>query len=107
MFRRFAKDKSSFFINLLGLSSGLTCVLLIFLWIKDEIGMDKFHKNDRRLYQVENNLKSSQGIMTMDITPIPLAGALTSEMPEVEYAVSVNDFWERKVSFPMETRICR
>ena len=92
-YRNFLRYKSSFFINLMGLSSGLTCVLLIYLWVNDELSVDKFHQKDDRLYQVMNNLESSKNILTLDITPALLADALSEEMPEIEYAVAVNDFF--------------
>ena len=36
-YRNFLRFKSSFFINLIGLSTGLACVLLIFIWVNDEL----------------------------------------------------------------------
>ena len=50
--RNFRRHKSSFIINLIGLSTGLACALLIFLWVNDELKMDKFHANDDRLFRV-------------------------------------------------------
>ncbi|SEV90974.1 FtsX-like permease family protein [Chitinophaga sp. YR573] len=96
--RRFLRDRQFTILNLIGLSTGLAAVLLICLWVSDEISVNKFHKKDRQLYQVISNLKTPQGIMTMDITPVPLAESLVKEMPEVESAVSVNDFfnWQSK-----------
>ncbi len=91
-YRSLLRHKSSFLINLIGLSTGLACVLLIYLWVDDELSIDQFFENDRRLYQVMNNLAFSQDIETEGVTPVPLAAALVNEMPEVEYAVSVNDF---------------
>jgi ABC-type antimicrobial peptide transport system permease subunit len=91
--RRFLRDRQFTILNLIGLSTGLAAALLICLWVSDEISVNKFHKKDRQLYQVISNLKTSQGIMTMDITPVPLAESLVKEMPEVESAVSVNDFF--------------
>ena len=57
--RNFQRNKSSFMINLIGLSTGLACALLIYLWVNDELHVDKFHANDTRLYQVMKNAKSA------------------------------------------------
>jgi putative ABC transport system permease protein len=97
-FRNFKRNKTSFFINLIGLSTGLACALLIYLWVNDELHVDKFYENNSQLYQVMNNLNTQQGIQTGNYTPAPLAEALAKEMPEVEYAVAVNDFfsWNNK-----------
>lgn len=86
-FRNFKRYKSTFFINIIGLSCGLACVLLIFLWINDELGFDKYHANDQRLYQVMINSKTEKGIETSKNTPHNLLELVLTEMPEVEYAV--------------------
>jgi ABC-type antimicrobial peptide transport system permease subunit len=91
-FRTFKRFKSSFLINLIGLSTGLACTLLIYLWVNHELRVDKFHENDSRLYQVLSNHETPQGIGTGDMTPVPLSDALLADMPEVEKAVTVNDF---------------
>ncbi len=87
-YRNFKRHKSTFFINLIGLSCGLACVLLIYLWISDEWSFDKYHANDSRLYQVMTNVKSEKGIETDKSTPHTLADVLPSELPEVEYAAT-------------------
>ena len=92
--RTFKRYRGSFLINLTGLASGLTCVLLIYLWVSDELKVDKFHENDRRLYAVMSNLHLPNGIFTDGRTPSPLAEALVAELPEVEHAASVNLFMD-------------
>ena len=96
--RRFGKDRQFTTLNLIGLSTGLAAALLIGLWVSDEMSVDKFHKKDGQRYQVMNNFKTPQGILTWEITPVPLAESLVKDMPEVEYAVAVNDFfnWQSK-----------
>ena len=88
-FRSFKRYKSIFLINLIGLSSGLTVALLIYLWINDQLLVDKFHKNDSRLYQVFENIHINNQMVTSEETPGLLAQALQDELPEVEYATSV------------------
>ncbi|MEL7585108.1 MAG: ABC transporter permease [Prolixibacteraceae bacterium] len=89
IFRNFKRDKSSFVINLIGLSSGLACALLIFFWVNDELSVDRFFENDRQLFQVMQNTQGPNGTETIDATPGHLAEALSDEIPEVEYAVTV------------------
>lgn len=89
IFRSFKRDKNTFFINLIGLSTGLACTLLIFLWVNDEVNVDKFHEKDNRLFQVMLNYRRADGIQTHGRTPGLLARALSEEMPEVEYAAAV------------------
>jgi ABC-type antimicrobial peptide transport system permease subunit len=87
-YRNLKRNKTSFFINLVGLSTGLACALLIYLWVNDEIHFDKFHKNDSRLFQVMQHFQNGQ---TIEPTPGPLADVLIAEMPEIEYSVPVMD----------------
>ncbi len=89
--RGFKRYKTSFLINLIGLSTGLSASLLIFLWINDEMSVDKFHKKDARLYQVMQHDPRPDGIETDTGSPALLAKALIAEMPEVESAVTVNN----------------
>ena len=89
-YRSATRYKSSFFINLIGLSTGLACTLLIFLWVQDEYSVDKYQENDKQLYQVMQNLENSDGnIQTIEATPGILPDALAAEIPEIEYAASV------------------
>jgi len=87
--RNLLKDRQFTFLNLVGLSTGLACALLIWLWISDERNMDKYNKNDGNLYQVMQNMKELNGITTMEYTAGLLANALKAEMPEVQYAATV------------------
>ncbi|MBS1528138.1 MAG: ABC transporter permease [Bacteroidetes bacterium] len=84
-YRNFKKHKTTFLINVAGLSGGLACVLVIYLWVTDELSFDKYHLNDKRLYQVMANNKTESGIETNGNTPHMLSEVLPSEMPEVEY----------------------
>jgi len=87
--RSFNRYKGTFLINFIGLSSGLVCFLFIYLWVMDELHIDKFHEKDSQLFQVMKNAPSSNGISTTEQTPGRLAEALAREMPEIEYATSV------------------
>jgi putative ABC transport system permease protein len=79
--RNLVKDKQFTFINVLGLSAGLACALLIFLWVHDELSYDKFFGNDDRLYQLlENHSEESSGL---------LAETVKQQIPGAEYAAAV------------------
>jgi ABC-type antimicrobial peptide transport system permease subunit len=61
-------------------------VLLIHLWISDELSFDKYHEKDARLYQAMYHEQTSQSIKTSGQTPYFLADALKKEIPEIEFA---------------------
>jgi hypothetical protein len=89
VYRHFNRFKGSFLINLIGLSTGLACAILIYLWVSDELSKDKFHEKGSQLFQVMENQKNAEEIRTVEWTPSPLAEAMAEEMPEVEDAVTV------------------
>jgi putative ABC transport system permease protein len=88
-FRSIKKHKSSFAINLTGLSTGLAFSFLLYLWVQDERSIDKFHINDNRLYQVMEKSLENGIIRIQDGTQGPLSEAMEKDLPEVENAVTV------------------
>ena len=89
IYRNFKRFKNSFFINLVGLSTGLACTLLIYLWVQDELNFDKFHEKDSQLFQVMENQQSGEGTIVNYRTSGLVAETLKEEMPEIEYATAV------------------
>ncbi|MDH4058550.1 MAG: ABC transporter permease, partial [Cyclobacteriaceae bacterium] len=88
-FRSFSRHKTTFIINLIGLSTGLACAILIYLWVNDELHMNKFHEKENRFYQIMENTELSEGIRTQPYTPDLLAETMIKEIPEIEYAVGI------------------
>src|SRR5437762_9926172 len=56
--RNLIKDRQFTLLNVLGLSAGLACALLIFLWVNDERSYDKVFASDSQLYQVMEHRKA-------------------------------------------------
>jgi predicted permease len=104
IFRNFKRFKTTFLINLIGLSTGLTCTLLIYLWVKDELAMDKFHEKDERLFQLREHQQHSGNIRVTDSTPWLLSEALETEIPGVEYAVvATPTYWFSRQTLSLES----
>ncbi|WP_394751320.1 ABC transporter permease [Spongiimicrobium salis] len=89
IYRNFKRYKSSFFINLIGLSTGLACSLFIILWVTDELKVDKFHNNDEQLYQVMEKRDIGGEIVVSHRTSGPSAETIVEELPEIEIASPV------------------
>ena len=88
--RNFKNDKQFSLLNLLGLSSGLACALLIYLWVSDELSIDKFNAKDDRLYQVMKHIPDGTGaLVTQTYTQGLLAKSMANQLPEVELAACV------------------
>lgn len=88
IYRNFLRSKGYFLINLAGLAAGMTCTLLIYLWVQDELAMNKFHANDNDLYQVMEHQQYADNIMTTSSTPGILAENLKIDFPEVEFSAT-------------------
>ncbi|MEN6310191.1 MAG: ABC transporter permease, partial [Acidobacteriota bacterium] len=73
-------------INIAGLALGMACVLLILLWVQDEMSFDRFHANAKTLYRVEQDQKGGQGRFHVNVTPQAMAPTLKTEIPEVREA---------------------
>src|SRR5580693_4808791 len=88
--RRLTRDRQSTLLNLIGLSSGLACALLIFLWVSDERSVDKFNEKDSRLYLVLQHATNGDGtISVFESTQGLLAQSMKESLPEVEDAVPI------------------
>lgn len=92
--RNIKRHKTSFLINIIGLSTGLASVLLVCLWVFDELAMDSFHENDEHLYQVRRNVQVAPGeIATFSSNSSLMLTALQEEVPEVEKATAVYELF--------------
>jgi putative ABC transport system permease protein len=87
--RHLLRHKAYSFINIVGLAVGITCCLLIMLFVKSELSYDKFHTKANRLYRVWQKEKYQGQDFTTTFTPLPLAAALKQSLPEVEASTRV------------------
>jgi putative ABC transport system permease protein len=77
----------------LGLVLGMSCSLVIGLWAIQESSFNDFFSEGNRIYKVRINYLFNGELMTNTLTPAPLAEALKSEVPQVEYAAVYADRW--------------
>lgn len=87
-FRNFLRHRFSTGINLIGLTTGLACSLFIFLWVQDELSVNKFHEKDERLFRVMEIQTYSNEKYATNSTPGILAENLKLDIPEIEYAAT-------------------
>jgi len=95
--RNLLHNKTFSLINIFGLALGMTCSLLIMLWLKDELKRDRFHANDKRLFRVMENQYYSGDISTFPSTPGILAENIVKDIPEIEMASQM--LWEEQPLF--------
>ena len=58
--RNLERNKIYSFINVAGLTIGLTCAMLIMLYVKDEVSFDRFHKNGSDIYRIAKKTKHGE-----------------------------------------------
>ena len=94
--RNLWKNRGFSFINIFGLATGIACSLLIFLFVKDELSYDKFHKDADQVYRVVKDFINDDGSRIPDATtPAPLAPAMQAEIPEVVSVTRIRPNWGR------------
>lgn len=81
--RNLWKNKTYSVLNILGLSVGITCAALIFLWVEDELTWDHVHQKRDRLYSVFENQSYDAKTYTFEATPGLLGPALKEEIPGI------------------------
>ena len=87
--RHLSKHSAYTFINLIGLTVGMTCCYLILLWVRMEIRYDRFHRNHDRIYRVTRPYTNEDGTRRYHFGAVAydMAPLLLNEFPEIEAAV--------------------
>jgi ABC-type antimicrobial peptide transport system permease subunit len=85
--RNLFRNKGFSLTNLLGLTIGITCIILICLWVQDELTYNKFHKKYDNIYQVMANRNFNNQIFTDPNMVLPLAKNLEQGYPQIKHAV--------------------
>jgi len=76
-------------INITGFTIGITCSLLIYLWVIDEITFEESHPDAKRISRVLTLKKEGNDIVKTPITAMPLAKALKDDFPQIENATFI------------------
>jgi len=91
MFRNYVKTalrnilryKGYSLINIAGLTVGMACFILIFLWVYDELNYDTFHTHSDRLFRIILKQADNPGDQGFPSTPYVLPRILKEEYPEI------------------------
>ena len=92
--RNIVKHKTYSFINVVGLAVGLTCAIIILLWIQDELSIDNYHEKRDRICQAYLKGTQEDHINFQPTTSPAIAPILKSEYPEVEETVRMGRLGE-------------
>ena len=81
-YRNLLRFRGYTLINILGLSIGLSCCILILLFLKDELSYDRYHEKSDRIYRIVEEFSREGKPYFFPHTPAPLANTL-GDYPEV------------------------
>ncbi|MBA2249032.1 MAG: ABC transporter permease [Chitinophagaceae bacterium] len=85
--RNLWKNKVTSFINLFGLSIGMTATVFIFLWVQNEFSFDNFQPGKNNIYRITNTLQVTKDeAWIWENSPMPLAEAAVKEIPGINKA---------------------
>lgn len=88
-FRYLFRRKLNSLLNIVGLSIGLTCCILIFLYLSWELSFDKYQSKKDRIHRVVVQSQFPSGISYDASTPYPLAEALKTDYPELDQVCGI------------------
>jgi len=86
-------------INIVGLSIGMACFILIALVIRGEFQVDAFHERSDRIFRVIRVDEFSGVANRVALTQAPLAAALKRDFPDVEKAACFNYYGQALVKY--------
>src|SRR5258706_10541818 len=88
--KNFRKQKMFSGINILGLTVGITCCLMIFLFILNEFSYDTFHKNGKNIYRIMRVGETNGEKRNIPWVSPPYSTALLNDYPDaVQKAIRV------------------
>ncbi len=81
--RNLLRHKVYSFINIFGLALGIACGILIFLWVQDEMSIDRFHEKKDGLYTIRTWQQYGSERHLGSGSPPAVGPALKAEYPEI------------------------
>ncbi|MDN5204717.1 ABC transporter permease [Fulvivirgaceae bacterium BMA10] len=91
-FRIFKKDGFYSLLNILGLGLGISCGIVLLLYLKNDLTYDKHHENHERIYRLTNHIQAQGVNFNIARAARELAPVLVEEFPEITSYVRFNDF---------------
>ena len=87
--RNLWKNKTFSVIIILGLSVGLACCILMFLFIQHELSYDKFNVHASNIYRITSESESTSGKTNLAVTPAPWAPLMKKDFHEINNFVRI------------------
>jgi len=87
--RNIKKYKAYSFINIVGLAVGMTCCILILLYVRAELSFDKYHDNHKQIYRVTRQWFNEDGVVNLHLGHVapPVGPLLKNDFPDIIHSV--------------------
>ena len=72
------------FLNILGMTLGITSALFLILYVSDELSFDSYHEHGDRIVRVQSHFKETDDEFTWIVAQIPFAPQVKEDYAEVE-----------------------
>ncbi|HMB89195.1 MAG TPA: ABC transporter permease [Rhodothermales bacterium] len=92
MLRNLRKQGGYTSINVAGLSLGVACSLLIFLFVRDELSFDRFHEQADLIYRIVTKNTSGGQDSEYLMAPVNMGEHLVAELPDVVGATKIRQY---------------
>jgi putative ABC transport system permease protein len=95
--RNMTRNKLTGFINVFGLAIGLSCSLLIWLWVSDELSYNRYIPGVKDIYEVHVNAPFNGDTVTLTACPGPLEEAIQNNISQIDQATKMT--WTHNLLF--------
>lgn len=82
--RHILKHPGCSFLNVLGLTLGITSALFLLIYVADEVSYDRYHEKADRIYRVSSKITETDDQFTWFVAQIPFGPQIAQDYPEVE-----------------------
>ena len=91
--RNLLKYRFISFINLFGLTVGLTCCLLITTYIINELSFDRYNKNADNIYRITRSFNNQDGVVSLTLSTVspPFGYYMPGDFPEIKKLTRLYD----------------
>lgn len=109
--RNLLKNKAFSVINITGLAIGLSCFILIALYVADELSYDKHFKSGADIYRVNSDILFSGNESRLAVCSDPMGETLKKDYPQVVeytriYASSGSKLVKKGTDYITENNVC-
>ncbi len=101
--RNLIRDRTYSFINITGLTIGLTACMLLVLFAWFQLSFDTYHENSDRIYRMTSVTATANEVIERAYTPVPLVQTLKDELPEVDKATHLSRTNRARVKIGKQT----